>query len=1051
MTLHMNAPPGVASGGAPVRSWCRPSCHASKYWYLRFTLLIAVISLISEGTAQTPGISGVNVVIGRITDEQGLSNNSVWAFTQDERGFIWIGTANGLNRFDGKQCVVYHTSPDSTGLSNDLVWCLYCDQDGSLWIGTQSGLNRFDPSTGTFKKSFCNPEDPGSLSSNEVRSIYRDRAGVLWVGTKRGLNRFEQNTGTWTRYLPAPEDSMREGDNFINAILEDKQGSLWIGTGMVMSKGGGLFQFDRSRGTFSYVDYTSSGVKAPVDWITSLFEDASGGLWICSNYRALWICSTSQGVYNFNDVPLAFPVDLPYLQVKGVCIDKTGSPWIATWGPGLFRYERQTRTFTCYGSDRSNSRSLSSSRINTIFLDKAGLLWVGTEGGGVNTVSTKPFLVRQTLGDSLWIGDGLDGLLVDMKGNLWIAGYTLGVWRFDPGSRRSIQVWRHSVNNLYQDKEGAIWFSGLDRVLRCDPETDTCTVIWKIPTHGESTWALCVDAENRLWVGSTRGLYRIEGTMKEYTFFVHDSLQSRSITGGAVLSILEDRSGSIWVGTEEGLCRFDKEAQSFTRIMPDARDSSRFSNNGCNGIFEDASGKLWISTGSGLCQFNPNGSTFTKVLDRAVGHFIQDQQGRFWLSTDGKLSMFNPADGSFREFSDLDGLEKIAEGRMRSPAKLKSGEFLFGTSIGILVFHPDSVRSLAYIPPIVITGIRRLNKPVPLHTSPDLLREIAFEHDENVFSIEYAALSYDLFGNNQYAYKLEGFDKDWVCCGNRQEATYTNLDPGTYTFRVKGSNYDGVWNEAGASLAVVIRPAYWQTWWFRGLLLLALIGSVATVVGYVERTKANRRIEQLERERAVERERARISQDMHDEVGSSLSEISILSELIKKDLQNPGAAAVRAHEISERSGEVIGNIGEIIWALNPKNDPVENLIAYLRRYAMHYLELARIKCTFLYPEEIPPYRLASAVRRNIFLIVKETLHNIVKHAAASEVTIEVKTHEKVLAFHIHDNGRGFVLEEKGDAGNGLSSMKNRAADIGATFEIESRPGCGTTVRLKVEV
>jgi ligand-binding sensor domain-containing protein/signal transduction histidine kinase len=1051
MTPHDRIAPGFASSGAAACFWCLCSRHSSSVWHFSAALFVATIALMSVTRAQTPGISGVNVVINRIGSEEGLSNSSVWAFTQDRHGFVWIGTADGLNRFDGKRCIVYHASPDSTGLSNDWVWCLYCDQDGSLWIGTQVGLNRFDPLTQSFKKYFHDPTDPASLSSNEVRSILRDRAGVLWVGTAHGLNRLEKDGTTWTSFLPTLNDPAKEGGNFIDAILEDKQGRFWVATGMVFQGGGGLFQFDRGARTFLRVVYDSSDVSVlPYEWITSLYEDSFGNLWVSSNYRGLYKIDGVSGTRS----PLTLPYsesNLPYSQVKGVRIDGRGIVWIATWGPGLFRFDSETNTFTRYFSNPSDLRSLSSSRINTIFLDRGGLLWIGTEEGGANTISAKPFLIRPMPRDSLGIAAGPENILVDKKGNLWIAAPAFGVWQFERASRRSIHRLRYSVNSLYQDRDGGIWFSALTRIVKCEPQTDTYKTVWKVPAYGEWTWALCVDSERNLWVGTNRALYRIERTMKRYTRLAHDALEPHSVTDGRILAIVEDISGSIWVGTAGGVNRYDKRTESFTRFTAGGRDSSNSSDTWCSGIYEDRSGKLWITTGTGLYQFNQTSSTFVKFLDREVGQIIEDEIGRFWLSSRGKLSVFNPADSTYREFGPSDGLEGAWVRSVGNRAKLQSGEFVFGTSNGILVFDPNSVRTLAYVPSIVITGVRMFNRPGPLRFSPGLLREITLAHEENVFTLEYAALSYDMPQYNQYAYRLEGFDKKWIYCGNRQEATYTNLDPGTYTFHVKGSNHDGVWNEAGTSLVVVVRPAYWQTWWFRGLLLLALIGSVATVVGYIERTKASRRIEQLERERAVERERARISQDMHDEVGASLSEISILSELVKRDLPRREQAAARAQEISDRSGEVIENIGEIIWALNPKNDPVESLIAYLRRYAGRYLELACIRCTFVAPVEVPAYHLTSAVRRNVFLVVKEALHNVVKHAAATEVRVDVETHEKTLVIRLQDNGKGFVPEDAGDTGNGLSSMRKRAADIDATIDIQSQPGCGTTVVLTVRV
>ena len=566
---------------------------------------ILALVFVRELNAQTPGISGVNVVIGRITSDQGLSDNTVWAITQDKQGFVWFGTSNGLNRYDGKRCVIYHHRSDSSGLSDDRVWSLYADTDGSVWVGTNSGLNRFDPSTRTFKKYFHDPGDPTSLSGNSVESIYRDRTGVLWVGTNWGLNRFENSTGTWTQFLPTPHDSTRQGDNFIAAILEDKHGRFWIGTGIYLQGGGDLYQFDRGKEVFSRFDYSDSSEAKSwnIDWVTSLFEDNSGSLWICSNYR---------GVYKLDEVSLTHTfVGFYRSSAKGIRVDGTGNPWIATWGPGLFRCEQRTGTYTRYASDAGGSSRISSSRINTIFLDKAGLLWVGTEEGGVNTVSTKPFLIRQKLGDSLRIGNRIDGILVDKDGRLWIAATELGVFRFNPRTQQSTQVLSGAVNNMYEDRAGSIWFSAQPFVIRFDSPKNTFATVWMIPGYGEYTYALCVDSEDRVWVGTNRGLYRIEKSMKKYTYFVHDPKDPWSITGGEVTVIVNDNSGNIWVGTTEGVNRFEKESQSFTHFNYDKRDSSSVSDNYCSGIWQDGSGTLWISTGHGLYRFNEPSSMFT--------------------------------------------------------------------------------------------------------------------------------------------------------------------------------------------------------------------------------------------------------------------------------------------------------------------------------------------------------------------------------------------------------------------------------------------------------
>jgi signal transduction histidine kinase/ligand-binding sensor domain-containing protein len=1018
-------------------------------------LLSGAIALGQVSEAQTPGISGVNVVIRRISTDQGLSHANVWAITQDHRGFIWIGTDYGLNRFDGKDFTTYTSDPQQTsGLSSSGILSCLPDSDGILWIGTfGGGVNRFDPATLTFKRYAHEPANDSSLSNNSVRSICRDRAGVLWVGTSRGLNRFNERTGSWTRYLPTPIDSSKPGENIINAIVEDRQGSLWIGTGDFQVVGGGLFKFDRQSGMFSR--YWQNPFHPEDPWVVSIMEDRLGTLWVASNWGGLDTLDKSSGRF----IHIALPGEGPAIQfgpfLKSVAEDSTGAIWIATWGSGLFRYDRHTRTFTRYIFEASNPGSLSSPTIRTLFVDKAGLLWVGTAIGGVNTVATKPFLHQHTVGDSLRIGSSVELLHADRKGTLWLGALGLGLWRFDPRTQRSIQIVSLAlVQCICEGREGDFWFSNNTQVMKYNASNGSARVVWSVPFQkgrGVSISSLYCDSEGFLWVGTFQSLFRVNRDVKKYSVFVHDPLDERSVSAGSVISIHEDRSGKIWVGTSGGLSRFEKETQSFTRFIHDERDSSSLSDNSWCTLFEDRSGNLWVGTQNGLNRLNNGSSSFTRYYPpeqgfrRSVGRMQEDRYGHFWYAMGEGIAMFSPSDGSFRAFDQSDGIERVdVQSLGSSCTTMADGEMLFGTANGILVFHPDQVGALRYVPPVVITGIRRSNKPVRLVTSSDLLREITFEHDENVFTVQYAALSYDMPEFNEYAYRLAGFDKDWIYCGNKQEATYTNLDPGRYTFYVKGSNHDGVWNEAGTSLAIVIRPAYWQTWWFRGLFFLALIGSIATVVGYVERTRANRKIERLEKGRAVEQERARISQDMHDEVGSSLSEIAILSELARK---KPGEAETRMKEISERCAEVIDNVSEIVWAMNSRNDNLDSLVAYLRRYAVKYLNLAGIPCRFISPETVPPTPLPAEVRRNIFLVVKEALHNIVKHSGATEVSITVTSEDSRTEIAIQDNGRGFAPESLTAKGNGLDNMRKRVADIGGNFTLQSAPQTGTRISI----
>jgi signal transduction histidine kinase len=304
---------------------------------------------------------------------------------------------------------------------------------------------------------------------------------------------------------------------------------------------------------------------------------------------------------------------------------------------------------------------------------------------------------------------------------------------------------------------------------------------------------------------------------------------------------------------------------------------------------------------------------------------------------------------------------------------------------------------------------------------------------------------------NQYAYKLEGFDKDWVYSGSAHIATYTHLNPGKYVFKVKGSNNDGVWNEAGAMVRIVISPPFWTTWWFRIFGFIALLISVGGSVRYVEMRKLKRQIEKLEREGAMERERMRISQDMHDEVGAGLSEIGILSELAKKDIRNPDELDIYMQRISDTSREIIASIGEIIWAINPKNDLLDDLVAYLRHYTTRYLGTTAMKVEFDIPETIPDFSLSAEARRNMFLVLKEALHNIVTHSEATAVFIQVSFTKQHVNMLIQDNGKGFSAGDTSRFGNGLHNMEKRMKSIRGEFAVDSRPFGGTCVRISVEL
>ncbi len=456
-------------------------------------------------------------------------------------------------------------------------------------------------------------------------------------------------------------------------------------------------------------------------------------------------------------------------------------------------------------------------------------------------------------------------------------------------------------------------------------------------------------------------------------------------------------------------------------------------------------------------KLDPTTETFTRYhkKDGLPNTFIYgilgDDHGNLWLSTNGGLSKFNPAMGRFRNYDLKDGLQSREFNTGAYHRSKKTGEMFFGGINGVNAFHPDSVKDSRFLPPIVLTDFKKFDLPVKLTADIADLEELELVYEENVFSFEFAGLDYTHPEDNQYAYMLEGFDKDWVHSWTRRFARYTNLDPSTYTFRVKGTNHDGVWNEQGVAIKISIVPPFWMTWWFRALAGIAVLSAVAGAAKYISVRKFRARVEELERQQALENERKRISKDMHDELGANLTKIAILSDLAQKDLIESAQPQAQLQKMSEIARATIDSMSEIIWAINPQHNTLDGLAAYLRKYAANYFEMTPVQYRLDFPENVPDYPLSAEFRRHIFMVVKEALHNVVKHAKATEMEMKLISYDHMLEILVKDNGQGFVPETLNGCGNGLKNMSKRIEEAGGKFEIQSQPDAGTTLRIHAKI
>jgi signal transduction histidine kinase/ligand-binding sensor domain-containing protein/CheY-like chemotaxis protein len=820
-----------------------------------------------------PGLPGVekSIRFHHLSIEDRLSQSTINTILQDKRGFMWFGTEEGLNRYDGHGFVHLKFSLDNpNSLGGDFIYTHYEDRQGVLWVGTGSGgLTRFDPLTEQFTRYRHDPGDAGTLSNNVVRAVYEDRRGVLWVGTVDGLNRFDARTKTFIHYKNIPGDPTSLSHKEVRCIVGDLQGNPWIGTW-----GGGLNRLNRGPdGTYTFTrflesphnpnsltdDRVSSIQVDPAGWFyigtaggfthfdpvtgtavryqkppgtpNSLADNRINALYLDmepSGTSFLWIC-TDKGLHRFNcrtkkisgyrDVPNA-PKSLSNKLILSFYKDRAGNYWIGTNADGIYRFNPASSQFGSYLKNTDNPDSLVDSSVNCIYRDRKGMTWIGTAGGlkksDRDTNQITHYVHKPGNPNSLGSND-VRCILEDHTGTLWI------------GTRGG------GLNRLDRDK------NRFNRYL-CEPDNPDSLGYNDVRCLHE-------DHTGTLWIGTNGGgLNRLDPARKHFTHYKNNPDDPYSLSDNNIRAIYEDRSHVLWIGTRHGgINRFNRAGEQFTRFTHNPRDADSINGNFVLCIMEDKHDFLWIGTaGFGLDQLDPSRKHFSHFTDadglpnNKVYGILEDEQGSLWLSTNYGLSRFNPEDKikPFTNYYWSDGLQSN-EFNYGSYFKSKSGEMFFGGINGFNAFYPGNIKPNNYKPPVYITGFQLFNKAVSVGEGPDgrtLLtasitdtKTIELTHEDYIFSFQFAALNYISPEKNQYKYIMDGFEKEWNYVKNRNFASYVNLSHGEYTFRVKGSNNHGMWNEQGASLKLVIKPPFWETWWFKVIVVVFIIGSIYVI------------------------------------------------------------------------------------------------------------------------------------------------------------------------------------------------------------------------------
>jgi PAS domain S-box-containing protein len=867
-----------------------------------------------------------------ISTEDGLSEGRVWGITQDRRGFLWFTTYDGINRYDGYEFKVYKYDPeDPNSPASTLYRRVLEDSRGMLWFGSVSqGLSRFDPETEQWTNFRHDPQDPNSLSGDSIWAIAEDQQRNLWIGTEsNGLSRFDYETGQFTQYRHDPDNPNSLSEDKALAVLVDRLGAVWVGT-----QSEGLNRLDPETGQWTrYRHDPDDPDSLSFDHILSLYEDRSGVLWIGTWGGGLDRLDENvpgEGTFTHYQHDPEDPTSLSHSHVAAIHQDRSGTLWVATFGGGLNQLvpndaERSGpemagehhATFVRYQQNPNDPHSLSHNMLASIVEDQAGMLWVGTAGGGVNKLDLQPkqfALYQHRAGDpnSLSSND-VRAIYADSTGDLWVGTYGGGLDRVErqTGEGQAVRVTHYqydaadpsslsgtNVIAIEEDREGMLWIgTSAQGFNRFDPETETFVRYEPDPASPDFRPAgirvIREDQTGALWFGSWgRGLGRLDPETGQFKVYVHDPEDPRSLSGNAVFAIYEDREGTLWIGTlANGLNRFDRETESFTRYRHEPDDPQSLSNNTVITINQDRSGTLWIGTGGGgLNRFDPQTETFSRFTENdglasnTVNAVLPDDDGLLWISTPGGLSRFDPQHGSFRNYTASDGLQGdqfVEAAAYKSP----DGELFFGGPNGLTAFFPQQIRDDENQPPVVLTGLRLNYQPVSVGPNSTLKRSLLFtdklplSQSDRVISFGFAPLSYRAPAKNRCRYLLEGFDQEWTEVGSRDfSATYTNLDPGQYVFRVMGSNGDGVWNENGVSIAIIVPPPWWETWLFRGGLALAVVALLAGAYRWRLWT-LERRANELEVQVAQRTQEVAASEQEYRDLVENISEVIYASDM----------------------------------------------------------------------------------------------------------------------------------------------------------------------------
>ena len=993
--------------------------------------------------------------------ENGLANNSVYCAIQDRTGLMWFGTFGGLSRYDGESFVTYRPHQGAGGagfLAASVVFSLLEDSQGRLWVGTDGGgLARYKPDSDSFEVYRANPGKEGTLTSDRVLTLAEDRQGEIWVGLGDGtLGIFDPPTQKFKVIRPASTESSP-----IRCLLVDAQGRVWAGT-----EGGGLLRYDAASGRFDvFLHDPDKHDSIASNVVRSLLEDSEERIWAGLN---------GGGVDLFEDGRFlhAKPGEgemAPKEAVRALAQDAEGSIWVGYADSGLGSLDASTL-------ELHPPRKGDEAMVRSIYPDRRGLMWVGLKDGGIRTYNLRSALFdRYTVrSDGTPLRD-LRGMCEDADGRILAGSDGGGIVVLDktggePRPLTSLPPDRASqkVYSILSAKDGNLWIgtdggglvaidqSGKARTYRHD-ERDPGSLA------SDVVWALYADPDGTLWVGTEGGgLDRFEAARGK---FIHHRPDPRepSIRGSSVRTIFRDSRGGLWVGTwDGGLSRMDPGASGFKGYGRDAEDPSSLGDASVNCIFEDSDGFVWVGTGgSGLARLDPETEKFTHftesegLMGATVYGIVEDRSGDLWVSTSMGLSRLDRKKGTFFNFGVEDGLASSALAQ-NSFMLARDGSIWVGGMGGLTHFDPARLPRLAPKPPVAILGIETLGergRTPMLAAGSDEIREIELGYRNSGLSFHIAVLDYASTGRNRYAMRLEGRQEGWIDLGIHSGGTIAPLAPGRYVLRVKGANGNGIWNDEGTSLSIIVPPPFWGTWWFRlasAIFALALVaGAIAMRVHALRRRNALLVNFSQHVEAAREEERIAAAREVHDEIGQHLAAINLQAYWLHgHPSAKPGEREERVDEMLHSISDAMGSVKAVATALRPVALDALAFDEALRWYLRSFERRSGIKASIEVGKDMP--HVEGPLATALFRVLQEMLTNVLRHSGAKNIALRYIFEDGSLVLEMHDDGKG--IDEgraKAEDSFGIIGMRERCAAFGGTLKVWGANGKGTTFTARV--